>query len=92
MCLGIPGEIVTVRQRDGLRFGRVRFGGVVREVCLDYQPDAGIGDYVLVHVGFAIATIDRQEAERAWQVLEDLGQTAEVTHAPLAQKEEPSRS
>ena len=58
MCLGIPGEIVEVRDDDGLRVGKVRFAGITRDVCLDYVPDADVGDYVLVHVGFAIATID----------------------------------
>jgi hydrogenase expression/formation protein HypC len=78
MCLGIPGEIVELREAHGLRFARVRFGGVTRDVCLEYEPDAGIGDFVLVHVGFAIATIDRDEAARAWAVLEEIGQTDEV--------------
>ena len=52
----------------------MRFAGVVREVCLDYQPDAVPGDFVLVHVGFAIAKIDKEEAARMWQALEELGE------------------
>lgn len=78
MCLAIPGEIVELTDKHGMRFGKVRFGGIVREVCLEYEPKAGIGDFVLVHVGFAIATIDREEAARAWEVLEQIGQTAEL--------------
>ncbi len=78
MCLGIPGEVMELREEAGLRFAKVRFGGVMRDVCLECQLDAAVGDYVLVHVGFAIARIDKAEAERAWEVLEDLGQTAEV--------------
>lgn len=78
MCLGVPGEIVEVGARDGLRFGRVRFGGITRDVCLEYQPDAAPGDYVLVHVGFAIARLDPEEARRTWTLLEALGETAEV--------------
>jgi hydrogenase expression/formation protein HypC len=78
MCLGIPGEVTSVSERDGLPFGEVRFGGVTREVCLVCHPDVVPGDFVLVHVGLAIAKIDRQEAERAWRVLEELGQTAEL--------------
>ena len=74
MCLGIPGELVEVHEREGLRFGRVRFGGVTREVCLEYQPEAVAGDFVLVHVGFAISTIDREQAERTWQMLAELGE------------------
>ena len=79
MCLGIPGEIVGVRDDDGLRVGRVRFAGITRDVCLDYVPDAAVGEYVLVHVGFAISRIDREEAARAYRVLEEIGQTAELT-------------
>ena len=78
MCLGIPGELLEVRDRDGLHLGTVRFGGVTREVCLDYVPDAVAGEYVVVHVGFAISKIDRAAAEQAYRVLEDLGETAEL--------------
>ena len=78
MCLGIPGEVTAVSERDGLPFASVRFGGVVREVCLACQPDVGPGDFVLVHVGLAIARIDRERAEQAWRILTELGQTAEV--------------
>ena len=74
MCLGIPGELIEVREANGIRFGRVRFAGITRDVCLECQPDAGVGDFVLVHVGFAIAKIDRDEAARTWKVLEELGQ------------------
>lgn len=86
MCLGIPGEIVELSEKHGLRFGRVRFGGIIREVCLDYEPDAGVGDFVLVHVGFAIAKIDRDQAEAAWAVLEGIGQTEEL-QAPGGEEE-----
>jgi hydrogenase expression/formation protein HypC len=79
MCLGIPGEIVEVREDNGLRVGKVKFAGVTREVCLQYVPDASPGDYVVVHVGFAISRIDREEAARAYRILEELGQTAELT-------------
>jgi hydrogenase expression/formation protein HypC len=78
MCLAIPGEVIGVHEREGLRFARVAFGGIVREVCLEYQPDSGVGDFVLVHVGFAIATVDREEAARTWEILRELGETAEV--------------
>ena len=78
MCLGIPGEIVSVREEHGMPFAQVRFGGITRDVCLACQPDAQPGDFVLVHVGFAIARIDKDEAARAWEVLEVIGQTAEL--------------
>ena len=74
MCLAVPGEILELAERDGLRFGRVAFGGITREVCLEYQRDAVIGDFVLVHVGFAIAEVDAEEAARQWQTLRELGE------------------
>jgi hydrogenase expression/formation protein HypC len=79
MCLGIPGEVIDVREDGELPVGRVRFAGITREVCLAYVPDVQPGEYVLVHVGFAISKIDREEAERAYRVLEEIGQTAELT-------------
>jgi hydrogenase expression/formation protein HypC len=82
VCLGIPGEVTEVRERDGLRFGNVRFGGVSREVCLACQPDVVPGDFVLVHVGLAIAKIDRDAAAHAWEVLERIGATSEVIPSP----------
>ena len=79
MCLGIPGEIVALRDDGGLRIGTVRFAGISRDVCLDYVADAAVGEYVLVHVGFALSRIDPAEAARAYRILEGLGQTAELT-------------
>jgi hydrogenase expression/formation protein HypC len=73
MCLAIPGKIVAEEQRNGLRIGRVQFGGIVREASLDFVPEAGVGDYVMVHVGFAISRVDEQEAERTYQILEQMG-------------------
>lgn len=72
MCLAVPGEIVAVYERDGVRFGEVRFGGVTREVCLHAVADASPGEFVLVHVGFAIATLDREAAERALELHAEL--------------------
>jgi hydrogenase expression/formation protein HypC len=88
MCLGIPGEILEVGERDALRFGRVRFGGVVRDVCLACQPDAEVGDYVLVHVGFAIARLDAAEAARTWALLRELGELDDL--GPEEIEEEPT--
>jgi hydrogenase expression/formation protein HypC len=78
MCLGIPGEIVSMYEENGLSVGKVRFGGIAREVCLSCIPEAAVGDFVLVHVGFAIAKIDREEADRAYRTLEELGLLAEL--------------
>jgi len=73
MCLGIPGRIVEVREESGLRLGRVDFGGVRKEACLAYVPEAGLGDYVIVHVGFAISTVDEGEALRTLELLASMG-------------------
>ena len=74
MCLAIPGEVASVEERDGIRYGAVRFGGITRDVCLHAYPDVVPGEFVLVHVGFAIAKIDRDEAARTWALLEELGE------------------
>lgn len=79
MCLAIPGEVLSVSGAAGpLRAGRVDFGGVIREVNLAYTPDVRVGDYVLVHVGFAISVIDEAEARRIFALLQELGE-AEAT-------------
>ena len=78
MCLAIPGELVELNEKEGLRFGKVRFGGISREVCMEYQPDAKPGDFVLVHVGFAISTLNREEAARTLEVLRQIGRTTEL--------------
>ncbi len=75
MCLGIPGEIVELMEQHEMPYAKVRFAGVARDVCLACVPEARVGDFVLVHVGLAIARIDRDEAARAYRVLEELGQT-----------------
>ena len=75
MCLAIPGKVLTVSGDDPiLRTARVDFGGVVKEINLAYTPEAGIGDYVLVHVGFAITVIDEAEAEKVFVHLERIGE------------------
>lgn len=79
MCLGIPGEVLELQRKNDLLFGKVRFGGVVRMICLEYVPDAQVGEFVVVHVGFAISKIDAEEAARSYDVLEELGQTVELT-------------
>jgi hydrogenase expression/formation protein HypC len=78
MCLGIPGEVIELRVKEGLRFAKVRFGGITRDVCLEYVDGVVPGDFVLVHVGFAIARIDAEEAALTLRVLAELGQTEEA--------------
>ena len=74
MCLGIPGQIREIRDADPLRQGVVDFGGVSREVCLACVPEAVVGDYVIVHVGFAISRIDEEEAKSTLDALRELGE------------------
>ncbi len=74
MCLGIPGKITEVYQQDDLPMGKVEFGGIAKEVCLAYTPEAEVGQYVIVHVGFAISQIDEAEAEEIFSYLEEIGQ------------------
>ena len=64
MCLAIPGRVEEIADEGGLRVGRVNFGGVVKRVCLDYVPEVQVGDYTIVHVGFAISKIDEETAEK----------------------------
>ncbi len=77
MCLGIPGRILEVHQQDGLPMGKVEFGGIAKEICLAYTPEAVVGDYVIVHVGFAISRIDEQEAQEIFSYLDQIGQIDE---------------
>jgi len=78
MCLAIPGKVIEVFEDRGLRMGRANFGGTVRKVCLEHLPDAGLGDYVLVHVGFALSVVDAEEAARTYALLEELGLLGEL--------------
>lgn len=74
MCLAIPGKIVQTYDRNGLRMAKVEFGGITRETCIEYVPAAREGDYVLVHVGFALSVVDEEEAARTFRLLEEMGQ------------------
>jgi hydrogenase expression/formation protein HypC len=73
MCLAVPGKILETQERQGSRVARVQFGGITREAYLDFVPEARIGDYVMVHVGFAISRVDAEEAQRTYQLLEAMG-------------------
>ncbi len=70
MCLSIPGKVLEVFEQDNLPMGKIEFGGIVKEACLAYTPEAEVGDYVLVHVGFAISRIDEQEASEIFEYLD----------------------
>ncbi|HZP63945.1 MAG TPA: HypC/HybG/HupF family hydrogenase formation chaperone [Terriglobales bacterium] len=73
MCLAIPGKILEIQEQGTLRSARVQFGGIVRQVSLDFVPEAGLGDYVMVHVGFAISRVDPFEADRTYKLLHEMG-------------------
>jgi hydrogenase expression/formation protein HypC len=73
MCLAIPGKILEVQEVGGMRAARVQFGGIVRQVSLVFVPEANLGDYVMVHVGFAISRVDVSAAERTYQILQEMG-------------------
>ena len=74
MCLGIPGKVLEKTERDGLPMGKVDFGGIQKEICLSYTPEVELGQYVLVHVGFAISIIDEAEAEEIFSYLRQIEQ------------------
>ena len=73
MCLAIPGRILDTEDIAGIRIGRIQFGGITRKAYLDYVPDAVVGDYVMVHVGFAISKVDQEEAARTYESMRVMG-------------------
>ncbi len=79
MCLGVPGKVIDVRRDPlGIHSGRVSFGGIVKEVCFAYTPDVEPGEYVVVHVGFAISKIDEEEAGQVFEILRGMGELQEL--------------
>jgi hydrogenase expression/formation protein HypC len=87
MCLGVPGKVVEVERSDlGIVQGKVDFGGVVKQVNLSFTPEVEAGQYVVVHVGFAISTLDEQEAADALRYLEELGDLDELRRTRTAER------
>ena len=79
MCLAIPGKLIEITTDPaGVKMGRANFGGIVKQVCLEYTPEVEAGDYVLVHVGFALSKVDEDEAARTYQLLEEMKQLGEL--------------
>jgi hydrogenase expression/formation protein HypC len=79
MCLGVPGKIVRIEPNPtGMTMGTVSFGGIKKEVCLAYVPEARVGDYVIVHVGFAISSIDEQEAREVFETLHAMSELSDL--------------
>ena len=78
MCLAIPGKLIELKEVQGIKMGKANFGGIVKQICLEYTPEAVAGDYILVHVGFALAIIDEEEAARTYELLKQLDQLSEL--------------
>jgi len=78
MCLGIPGKVVKTYREHDVLMGKVDFSGVLKQVCLEHVPDVQIGQYVLVHVGFALSKIDEDEAEKVFEFLRGMDQLDEL--------------
>ena len=79
MCLGVPGKVIEILPNPlGMTMGKVNFSGIVKEVCLDYTPDVQVGDYVVVHVGFAISQVDEQEAQEVFNFLKEMDELTEL--------------
>lgn len=82
MCLAVPGKILSIEEADAtFRNGRVDFAGIVKSVNLSYVPEAVVGDYVVVHVGFALSIVDPREAEQVFEYLRQMGELGELTEA-----------
>ena len=73
MCLGVPGKIVDVYEKSGLKMAKVDFGGVFREACLSYVPEASVGEYCIIHVGFAISLLSEKDAMETLELLKEMG-------------------
>jgi len=79
MCLGVPGKVLSMETNSiGMTMGKVSFGGVAKEVCLAYVPEAQIGDYVIVHAGFALNKLDEEEAMEVFELLKQMGEMEEM--------------
>ena len=79
MCLAIPGLVLSISGGDLIkRVGQVKFGGITKEVCMAYVPEAKVGDYVIVHVGFAISTLNQEEADRVFEYLREMDELQEL--------------
>jgi len=79
MCLAIPGKIERITGDDPLtRVGKINFGGIVKEACLAYVPEANVGDYVIIHVGFALSKVDEAEAEKVFEYLKQMDELGEL--------------
>ena len=77
MCLGIPGKVIEIYQTGDMKIGKVDFGGVVKEACLEFIPDIEVGEYTIIHVGFGISKLDEEEAQRTLEMLREMEMLAD---------------
>jgi hydrogenase expression/formation protein HypC len=90
MCLAVPGRVESMASDDaGMQMGRVSFGGIVKDVCLSYVPDVAVGDYVLVHIGFALQKIDQEEAAQVFRYLEEMDELGDLQDTAAAGAPDP---
>jgi len=93
MCLAVPGKIISVSGEDPLvRTGKIDFGGILKEASLAYVPEANVGDYVIVHVGFAISRVDEEEAQKVFEYLKEMAELSELDQPETAPGEGPAAS
>lgn len=79
MCLGVPGKVLEIRENElGMSMGSVDFGGITKEVCLAYVPEVEVGEYVIVHVGFALHKVSEEEAQEVFETLRRMGELGEL--------------
>jgi hydrogenase expression/formation protein HypC len=77
MCLGIPGKVIEIYQVNDMKMGKVDFGGVIKETCLEFLPEIQVGDYTIIHVGFGISQLDEEEAQRTLEMLREMEMLAD---------------
>jgi len=93
MCLAVPGKVMTITGSDPLtRAGKVNFGGVVKDINFAYVPEVKVGDYVIVHVGFALNTVDESEANQVFDYLREMGELAELEEPQMSDFSDAKRS
>ncbi|HEX3036550.1 MAG TPA: HypC/HybG/HupF family hydrogenase formation chaperone [Thermodesulfobacteriota bacterium] len=78
MCLAIPGKVTEIFYENGLKMGKVDFDGIARKACFEYVPDIQVGEYALVHVGFALSKVDEEEAKKVFEFLDQMGELGEI--------------
>jgi hydrogenase expression/formation protein HypC len=90
MCLGIPAKVLEIYTAQGLKMGKVDFGGAIKEVCLEYVPDIQVGEYTIIHVGFGISRIDEEEAQKTFEMLREMEMLADELAEPAGEDSPPS--